>query len=106
MKKFTFGLIIYTFLILDYKYKPDDIGLVTCAYKHQLPDAKKPFMAIYLKSKSGENVFSSQAIINKTQIKHRGKKSTENSSDSNVLKSNFLNFLLSKIIIKIISLVI
>jgi len=66
--------------LLDHEIKPEDIGMITWAKKHQLSESKKPFMAVYLKSKNGGNIVTDPSLQ-----KHRRKR-------QKLLESSSLNF--------------
>jgi len=60
--------------------KPEEIGIITCADNRQLfSETKKPFMAVYLKSKNGGNIASNPFF---QKHRRRRRKTFENSSSS------------------------
>lgn len=75
--------------MLDHEIKPEDIGMVTWADKHQFSEAKKPFMAVYLKSKNGGNKVTALSIQKHYRRKRR--KTIESSYISNPLQRNGKN---------------
>lgn len=83
----TLNICTYFYLILlDYEIKPEDIGLVTWADKHQLTEAKKPFMVVYLKSRNGGNIIGGSSF--QKHYRRRRRKTIESSFNSNPLQSN------------------
>lgn len=76
----------FYFILLDYEIKPEDIGLVTWADKHQLSEAKKPFMVVYLKSRNGGNIIGGPSI--QKHYRRRRRKTIESSFNSNPFQSN------------------
>lgn len=78
-------ILFYLFIVLDHEVKPEEIGMVTWADKHQLSEAKKPFMAVYLKSKNGGNIVDDQSF--KKRFRRRRRKTIEKSYNSNPFQS-------------------
>jgi bone morphogenetic protein 7 len=69
----------------DHEIKPEEIGMVTWADKHQLSEAKKPFMAVYLKSRNGGNIVGGQSF--QKRFRRRRRKTNESSYNSNPLQN-------------------
>ncbi|XP_050439515.1 protein 60A [Adelges cooleyi] len=65
----------------DHEIKPEEIGMVTWADKHQLSEAKKPFMAVYLKSRNGGNIVGGPSF--QKHYRRRRRKTFESSYNSN-----------------------
>ncbi|KAF0766087.1 protein 60A [Aphis craccivora] len=65
----------------DHEIKPEEIGMVTWADKHQLSEAKKPFMAVYLKSRNGGNIVGGPSL--QKHYRRRRRKTIESSYNSN-----------------------
>jgi len=71
--------------LLDHEIKPEEIGMVTWADKHQLSEAKKPFMAVYLKSRNGGNIVGGPSL--QKHYRRRRRKTIESSYNSNPFQS-------------------
>lgn len=71
-------LILYQ--LLDHEIKPEEIGMVTWADKHQ-SEAKKPFMAVYLKSRNGGSIVGGPSL--QKHYRRRRRKTIESSFNSN-----------------------
>jgi len=65
--------------------KPEEIGMVTWADKHQISEAKKPFMAVYLKSRNGGNIVGGPSL--QKHYRRRRRKTAESSYNSNPFQS-------------------
>ena len=76
-------------MMLDHEVKPEEIGMVTWANKNQLSESKKPFMAVYLKSRNDGVIIGSPSLQ-----KHyrRRRKTIESSSNTNPLQSKIIIF--------------
>lgn len=59
--------------------------MVTWADKHQTSEAKKPFMAVYLKSRNGVNIVEDQSL--KKRFRRRRRKTADKSFNTNPLQS-------------------
>jgi len=68
--------------------------MVTWADKHQLSEAKKPFMAVYLKSRNGGNIVGGPSL--QKHYRRRRRKTIESSYNSNPFQSkqDSYNFLI------------
>lgn len=75
-------------MILDHEIKPEEIGMVTWADKHQLSEAKKPFMAVYLKSRNGGNIVGGPSL--QKHYRRRRRKTIESSFNSNPFQSKYI----------------
>lgn len=81
-------------MLLDNEINPEEIGMVTWTDKHELLDMKKPFMAVYLKSKIGGNRVVTPPL--KKHNRQRRKEYIGNSSNnSNPLQCMIFNFFFS-----------
>lgn len=59
--------------------------MVTWADKHQLSEDKKPFMAVYLKSRNGGNIVGGPSL--QKHYRRRRRKTIESSFNSNPFQS-------------------
>jgi len=59
--------------------------MVTWADKHQISEAKKPFMAVYLKSRNGGNIVGGPSL--QKHYRRRRRKTVESSYNSNPFQS-------------------
>lgn len=71
--------------LLDHEIKPEEIGMVTWADKHQISEAKKPFMAVYLKSRNGGNIVGGPSL--QKHYRRRRRKTIESSYNSHPFQS-------------------
>jgi len=69
--------------------------MVTWADKNQLSDEKKPFMAVYLKSRNGGHIVGGQSF--QKRFRRRRRKTNESSYNSNPLQSKYIYFILYKL---------
>lgn len=85
IKKSIYFNLNYLIYLSDHEIKPEEIGMVTWADKHQLSEAKKPFMAVYLKSRNGGNIVGGPSL--QKHYRRRRRKTIESSYNSNPFQS-------------------
>ncbi|XP_050527186.1 protein 60A [Daktulosphaira vitifoliae] len=84
---------VHSFDKEDHEIKPEDVGMVTWADKHQLSEAKKPFMVVYLKAINGGNIVGGLSF--QKQYRRHRRKTFESSYNSNPFQ-NFADGFQSK----------
>lgn len=84
---YIFKLLTMLNILLDHEIKPEEIGMITWTDKHQISESKKPFMAVYLKSRNGGNVVGVSSL--QKHYRRRRRKTIEASFNTNPLQSNY-----------------